>query len=135
VAAPGGEHGARGQRVVAGHARAAEELLEGLPAGLPGLGLQDVEQALPPGEQQVVGPQQNGAAMGEAGRAPGVLGRAGRRRGIRHVVRGAQGQLVQQLPGEGREHGRSGGAAGRQGGHEVGDCAAVESGGWHGLSL
>ena len=104
-------HAARRDGAVAGRGAPVEELLERLTAGLAGLGLHGVEQQLAALEQQVVRAQQDPAAVREAGRPPGALGFAGAGGGIRHVLHGAGGQLVQHLAGE---RGENGGGLGRR---------------------
>ncbi len=81
--------------VVAGHDRGVEDLLEGVPSGLPRLELDDVEQLVLAGEDEIVEAQQDLPPGGEARLAPLLLGGARTGDGERDIGRctaGCRGQ-------------------------------------------
>jgi hypothetical protein len=98
---------------------------------LAGLGLNSVEQAFPPREEQVVRAQQDGLPVGEAASRPGELGEAGPHVGVLHVAGAALGQLVQHAPTERGYHRHRLAGSGDDIAVEFGDERVLKRGGGH----
>ena len=90
-----------GVGVVAGNDGGVEDLLEGMPPGLAGLELDQVQELLLAGQDQVVVAQQNGSSLRKARRRPSLLGGPGVLNGQRHIGLGAARHDPEQPAREG----------------------------------
>ena len=88
--------------VVARVERDVHDLLEGVPAGLAVLQLDEVEHLVLPGQHEVVQPEQDGGPVGDAASGPAWLGGAGRGERAAHVLDGGDRQVRDRLAGERR---------------------------------
>ncbi len=98
--------------VEAGVHRDIGDLVEGVHAGLAGLGLHDIENGVLFGEHQIVNAPQQGRALGHGHFRPSLLGLARGGEGGLHIGHRGLRQIGDLASGGGREHLHRGRATG-----------------------